>query len=47
MRQTAGLGISLTVFLVLALELIGAGAYVVTSAHADSSDACFGYAICR
>ncbi|MBL1256715.1 MULTISPECIES: hypothetical protein [unclassified Methylocystis] len=47
MRQTAGLGALLVVFLVLALELAGAGAYVVSSAHADASDFCFGYALCR
>ncbi|WP_330083230.1 hypothetical protein [Methylocystis iwaonis] len=47
MRQTAGLGALLVVVLVLALELAGAGAYVVTSAHADPSDFCFGYALCR
>jgi hypothetical protein len=47
MRQTAGLGAILAVFIILALELAGAGAYVVTSAHADPSDFCFGYAICK
>lgn len=47
MRQAAGLGALLAVFLVLALELAGAGAHVVTSAHADVSDFYFGYALYR
>ncbi len=47
MRQATGLGVFLAVFLVLALELAGAGAYVITYAHADASDFCFGYAICQ
>ncbi|HEY8163390.1 MAG TPA: hypothetical protein VIF34_14155 [Methylocystis sp.] len=47
MRQATGLGVFLAVFLVLALEVAGAGAYVVTSAHADQSDYCFGYAMCQ
>ncbi|WP_457795615.1 hypothetical protein [Methylocystis sp. S23] len=47
MKQTAGLGVFLAVAIVLALELAGAGAYAVTSAHADPGDVCFGYAICR
>lgn len=47
MKQTAGYGVFAIVFIMLALELFGAGAYLVTSAHADPSDFCFGYAICR
>ena len=33
--------------LLLILEFAGVGAYLVTSAHADPSDFCFGYAICQ
>ncbi|WBJ99714.1 hypothetical protein [Methylocystis parvus] len=47
MKSTAGVGAVAAVFVILALELAGAGAYVVTSAHADPSDYCFGYAICN
>lgn len=47
MRQKAGYGVFGIVFIMLALELLGAGAYLVSSAHADPSDFCFGYAICR
>lgn len=47
MKQTASIGAIIVVFAILALELAGAGAYVVTSAHADPGDVCFGYAICK
>jgi hypothetical protein len=47
MKQTASIGAIFAVALILVLELAGAGAYVVTSAHADPNDACFGYAICK
>jgi len=47
MKPAADLGVFLVVFMVLALGLAGAGAYVVTSAHADPSDFCYGYAICN
>lgn len=47
MRPTASLGVMALVFAALLLECLGAGAYFVSSARADSSDFCFGYAICQ
>jgi len=49
MRQQGSFGtFALGLFIiVIALELFGARAYVVSSAHADPRDPCFGYAICR
>jgi hypothetical protein len=47
MRPTAGYGALTLMLLVLALELLGAGAYVVSGARATPNDSCFGYAVCR
>lgn len=47
MRPTASIGVIALVAAVLLLEFVGAGAYLVTSAHADPADFCYGYAICR
>jgi hypothetical protein len=47
MRPTAGYGALTLMLLVLALELLGAGAYVVSGAQATPNDFCFGYAVCR
>ena len=47
MRPTASLGVLALVLAALLLECFGAGVYFVSSAHADSSDFCFGYAICQ
>lgn len=47
MRTTAGFGAAALVFIVLFLEAVGAGAYLVSRAHADPGDFCYGYAICR
>jgi hypothetical protein len=47
MRPTASLGVMALVFAALLLECLGAGAYFVSSAYADTSDFCFGYAICQ
>jgi hypothetical protein len=47
MHPTASLGILALLAFVLVLEFAGAGAYLVASAHADPSDFCYGYAICR
>lgn len=47
MRPTTSIGVMVLVLAALLLECFGAGAYFVSSAHADSSDFCFGYAICE
>lgn len=46
MRPTTSFGVLALVVAVLLLECFGAGAYFVSSAHADPSDFCFGYATC-
>lgn len=47
MRPTKSIGVMALVVFVLFLECVGAGAYLASSAHADPSDACYGYAICN
>ena len=47
MRSTPSVGAVAVLVIVLVLEVVGAGAYVVASAHADPADFCHGYAICR
>lgn len=47
MKPTTGHGAMALVLIVLFLELAGARAYVVQSAHANPADVCFGYAICQ
>jgi hypothetical protein len=47
MRPTASFGILAVLVLILVLEFVGAGAYLVATAHADPSDLCYGYAICQ
>lgn len=47
MRSTTSMGWLGLVVCVLLLEFAGAGAYVASSAKANPSDACYGYAICQ
>jgi hypothetical protein len=47
MRPATGVGVLALIVVVLLLEFAGAGAYLATSAHADPSDVCYGYAICN
>jgi hypothetical protein len=47
MRPTASLGIFAVLALILVLEFVGAGAYLVATANADPSDLCHGYAVCQ
>ncbi len=47
MRPTASLGILAVLALILVLEFASAGAYLVSTARADPSDLCHGYAICQ
>ena len=47
MRVPENMGIFAMLAIILSLEFVGAGAYLVTSAHANPTDFCFGYAICQ
>lgn len=47
MRMPENTGIFALLAFILILELAGAGAYLITSAHANPTDFCFGYAICQ
>jgi hypothetical protein len=47
MRSTTSMGWLAVVVCVLLLEFAGAGAYLASSAKANPSDACYGYAICQ
>jgi hypothetical protein len=46
-KYEAALRIFVFLASILILEFAGARAYFVTSAHADPSDFCFGYAVCQ
>jgi hypothetical protein len=47
MRPTKSMGGLVLVFCVLFLEFAGAGVYLASSAKANPSDVCYGYAICQ
>jgi hypothetical protein len=47
MRPTKSMGGLVLVVCVLFLEFAGAGVYLASSAKANPSDVCYGYAICQ
>ena len=47
MRVPENMGIFALLAIIIIVEFVGAGAYLINSAHANPADFCFGYALCQ